>query len=162
MSNGLTRIEQEDILNRIEEQFDQGVNKLNDKDCYLLEVGVETLWSKRGSTNKYWLCAIESARRAARLTTTNEGPQDDDENPRQRRRGNSVTPPRLRRQQQTNPTSHTEAYDTNQQGSEEVEEIRPKRRRRCNPITARTERYHRQWIPKTLRRAVRACRRVSC
>ena len=61
MSGGLTRIEQEDILTRIEEQFNQCANDLEDEDRYLLEVDFETLWDQRGSTKKYWLRAIESA-----------------------------------------------------------------------------------------------------
>ena len=43
MSDDLTRIEQEDILTRIEEQFNQGANDLEDEDRYLLEVDFETL-----------------------------------------------------------------------------------------------------------------------
>ena len=81
MSDGLTRIEQEEILNRIEDQFNQGSNELDDEDHYLLEVDFETLWEKRGSPKNYWLHVIESARRVAWMDTTNAGPQDEDKLP---------------------------------------------------------------------------------
>ena len=60
-------------MTRIKEQFNQGANDLKDEDRYLLEVYFETLWARRGSVKKYWLRALESARRAASLANPNEG-----------------------------------------------------------------------------------------
>ena len=75
------------------------------------------------------------------LTNPNEGPQDEEERPHQRRRRNPATPSRSCRQRRNNAALHTDADERNQQLVEEEEEIRPWRRRWCNTITERTERF---------------------
>ena len=90
MSDGLTRIEQEDILARIEEQFDQGADKLREDDEYLLEVDFETLWSKSGRTKKYWLRAIESARKREE-SDDESSEEEEDVRPQRKRRKNKTS-----------------------------------------------------------------------
>ena len=65
MKDGLTRIEQEELFNKMEDQYKQGEEGLSQEDAYLLEFDFESLWSKTGRQKKYWLQAIESARTVA-------------------------------------------------------------------------------------------------
>ena len=48
MEDGLTRTEQEALLLKMENQFDQGEDGLSQEDTYLLEFDFESLWSKTG------------------------------------------------------------------------------------------------------------------
>ena len=114
MSDGLTRIEQEDILARIEEQFDQGADKLREDDEYLLEVDFETLWSKSGRTKKYWLRAIESARKREE-SDDESSEEEEDVRPQRKRRKNKTSNINRRKPigQEKEPTQRQRTQGTN-------------------------------------------------
>ena len=96
MEDGLTRNEQEALLLKMENQFEQGEDGLSQDDTFLLEFDFESLWSKSGRQKKYWLQAIESARAVERNMSNwyDEEPDSDDDyfvRPRSRRRLNAST-----------------------------------------------------------------------
>ncbi len=64
MNDGLTREDQQTVFSDIVNQIKAGSEGLLDEDKKLLDVDIESLWSRDGLQKKYWLQAVASARRA--------------------------------------------------------------------------------------------------
>lgn len=64
MQDGLDRDDQQTVFLEIVKQFELGSSGLHGDDVELINVDFDTLWAKDGLQKKYWLQAINSARRA--------------------------------------------------------------------------------------------------
>lgn len=64
MQDGLTREDQQHVFSQIISQLKTGAVGLLPEDKKMLDIDIETFWSQDGLQKKYWLQAVNSARRA--------------------------------------------------------------------------------------------------
>ena len=62
MNDGLTREDQHIVFSDIIDQIKAGPEGLLEEDKELLDVDIESFWSRDGLQKKYWLQAVASAR----------------------------------------------------------------------------------------------------